>query len=344
MFNKPFIPLVFVTLLVWPLAPGQRLRAGAINVIVDFSGSAQSFTGTGVGSGNLIADGGGAAEIFSGGQFKVEPFVVLPPVNHAVTVLDDFTSNEGAPVLQIKSTPTSIRVDVPVEPPTTPPTTKKQSVTRFDFQDGHIADIRDMDLNISNGKAVPFALSQVVISTNSNNIVLKAVPIDIVGDVVNLKFDQTGDASLVPTGPGVGTFSLPGELSLGLAKVKALLFEVVGTDIDPQTLSSQINLTGTYKITGPQKNAKIELDGSAASIPYMISTHSLLNLVFGDDFVPLTVQGTIDVVVTMNLDFAIHLAAANLVIPEPGSIVLLGIGMVICSLAGLRLRYLQQSD
>ncbi len=335
MQDKKLVPpmLFALVLAAGSLSGSERVMAGPVTTaIIDFGkpGDTQSFTGTGVGSGSLIADGTGAALVVKGKVAEVQPFVILPPVSHPVTVINDMTSSGGSSPITIATSPTSVRVAVPVVPPTDPPTKVNVSVTRFDFQDGNISDIRELDLNISNGKVVPFALSQVLVTTNSNNAILKSVPIDVVGNVSSLKFDQTGAAALVPTGIGTGSFSIPGALSLQLTGVKALIFELIGQDIDPQTLTAKINLTGTYKITGPRNDAKIELAGSAVGVPYMIATHSLLNLVFGDELVPLTVQGTIDVVTTMNLDFVYKLSVSHVVVPEPGSIVLLAIGLVLC--------------
>ena len=332
--KKPLLLIMFSLALVGgALSGSQRAVGGPVTTaIIDFGkpGDVQSFTGTGVGSGSLLADGTGAALVIKGRVSEVQPFVILPPVTHPVTVLNDMSSQGGTAGLNLATSPASVRVAVPVEPPTNPPTKVNVSVTRFDFQDGNISDIRELDLNLSNGVSVPFALSQVLVTTNSNNGVLKSVPIDVVGNVSSLKFDQTGVAALVPSGVRTGSFSIPGALSLRLTGVQALIFELIGQDIDPQTLTAKIDLTGTYKIIGPGSNAKIELAGSAAGVPYMISTHSLLNLVFGEELVPLTVQGTIDVLTTMNLDFAYQLSVSHIVVPEPGSIVLLAIGLVLC--------------
>jgi hypothetical protein len=338
MQSKQYFPLVVFALLLvgGALSGGQRTFAGPVTTaIIDFgkAGDVQSFTGTGVGSGSLIADGTGAAAVIKGKVTEVQPFVILPPVSHPVTVFNDMSSQGGTAGLKIATSPASVRVAVPVVPATDPPTKVDVSVTRFDFQDGQVSDIRELDLNLFNGVNVPFALSQVLVTTNTNNPILKSVPIDVVGNVSNLKFDQTAAASLVPTGIGTGSFSIPGALSLQITSVKALIFELIGQDIDPQTLTSKINLTGTYKITGPRNDAKIELAGSAVGVPYMIATHSLLNLVFGEELVPLTVQGTIDVVTTMSLDFAYQLSVSHVVVPEPGSIVLLAIGLVLCVVA-----------
>jgi len=269
--------------------------------------------------------------VVTGKVAEVQPFVMLPPVTHPVTVLNDTSSQGGTPGLGINTSPASIREAVPVVPPTDPPTKVNVSVTRFDFQDGNVSDIREFDVNFTNGTSVPFALSQVLVTTNSNNAVLKSVPIDVVGNVSNLKFDQTGAAAIVPSGVGTGSFSIPGELSLQLTSVKALIFELIGQNIALPKLNSQINLTGTYQLTGPKNDAKIELVGNPLVVPYIISTHSLLNLVFGEELVPLTVQGTIDVLTTMNLDFSYQLSASHIVVPEPGSIVLLAIGLLVCA-------------
>ena len=315
------------------LSGSGRVMAGPVTTaIIDFGkpGDVQSFTGNGFGGGNLIATGTGAALVVKGKISEVQPFIILPPTTHPLMVLDDMTNQGGTPGLGINTSPASIRVAVPVVPPTNPPTTVNVSVTRFDFQDGQVSDIREFDVNFTNGVKVPFALSQVLVTTNSNNAILKSVPVDVVGDLSAIAFDQTGAATLASTGVGTGTFSISGDLSLQLSSVEALIFELIGQGISVPKISEQFNLTGTYHLTGPKSDAKIELVGDPLTVQFIISTHSVLNLVFGDDLVPLTVAGTIEVITTLQLDFSYRLSASHIVVPEPGSIVLLAIGLVLC--------------
>ena len=38
--------------------------------------------------------------------------------------------------------------------------------------------------------------------------ILKDIPIDVVGTLTSLSFDQTGPTTVVPTGPSTGTFAI----------------------------------------------------------------------------------------------------------------------------------------
>ncbi|MGD9648556.1 MAG: hypothetical protein AB7U73_22790 [Pirellulales bacterium] len=353
------------------------LSAGAQAAIVaaNFQTNAQTFSATVTGSGNLIADGNGVAPV----KATVEPFVLTPPLDHPLELLDG-DGNPGGPSLA--SNPRSVAIPkidapyrfdrtggdppkdiyvyyepstgdgvdpysaqkvmktvdgklVPVEftfesgvPSVGPPKVFGFSQTLLDANGQALNDIQNLDLDIFNGKAADFGLSQVIITTNSNNPVLKNIFIDFEGTLKDLTFQQTGGAILSPTGAGMGTFAIDGLISATAGDLKAIVFGALNVDIDDQSLSQEFTLTGTYKIEGSPNdpNAKITLDGNTKFSYVLATITSLETALTEEELIPLTVSAAVSLAASIDFDINFHLERVG-VIPEPGSIVLLGVGL-----------------
>jgi hypothetical protein len=181
-------------------------------------------------------------------------------------------------------------------------------------------------LDISNGVATNFALSQVKITSDSPNFFLAGITLDVQGTLKNLDFQQTGSAVLNPTGAGTGTFSIPGTLSAIAGDLKAIAFELLDIPVDDQEFSQDFSLSGTYHIIGNPNdpNAKIVLEGNNN---FAINLATITSLAFQDsELIPLTISAAVDLAASINFNVGFHLERVG-VIPEPGSIVLLGLGV-----------------
>ncbi|MBX9789441.1 MAG: PEP-CTERM sorting domain-containing protein [Pirellulales bacterium] len=213
-------------------------------------------------------------------------------------------------------------------PSKAPPKVFGFSQTTLQANGQAVSDIQNLDLDIFNGQTADFKLSQVVITSNSNNGILANIPIGVQGTLKELLFEQTGAATLTPTGAGTGTFSVDGVLSATATNLKALVYSVLPVGIGDQKLSQPFSLTGTYTIGGSPNdpNAKISLDGNAKFSYTLGTVASLATELTEEQFIPLTVSVLADVGASINFDIGFHLERVG-VIPEPGSIVLLGLGL-----------------
>ncbi|MGE0535288.1 MAG: PEP-CTERM sorting domain-containing protein [Pirellulales bacterium] len=266
--------------------------ARAVSVPINFTGTEQDFDATVDLTGNLFADGNG---------FSPKAFVFTPPLDHPLSLVG------GA-------------VTVTSDPKTDP------LGTVFDMTPGVLSNITDLDLDLLNGQSVDFAINSIAITTNSSNILLNVLlsQIDISGTITDLRFDQTGLATLLGGG-GNGTFSVPGDLGATVSNLKILLAETLPFDVDPQSVSLPGELTGTWTMSGPPNNTKIELDG-ALNIVLPLSLISNLNTAI-TEVVTISISSTLDLQASLSVSFAYHLEQSGIVIPEPSSIVLLGLGL-----------------
>jgi len=340
----------------------QPRAAQAAVVDVNFQGTEQSFSAGVTGGGNLFADGKGAGPGVKGKG--TADFVFTAPLNHPLALLDKLTDLGGTPGVSAVTDPRSVsapKINAPFrsnggatfvfyDPSTgngtpgsgnqvgdpfeldagktpAPPQVFGFSQTQLTANGQAISDIQNLDLDISNGTSTDFALSKVVITSTSPNPLLKAIQIDVRGSLLDLVFEQTGGATLTPTGSGTGNFSVLGTLTAVAGNLQAIAFGLLEIDVDAQTFSQPFAMTGTYTITGSpnDSNAKIVLEGNNS---FSLNLATITSLAFEDsELVPLTISAAIDLAASINFNVGFHLERIG-VIPEPGSIVLLGLGVV----------------
>ncbi len=212
-------------------------------------------------------------------------------------------------------------------PSVAPPSVFGYSQTQLTANGQVLSNIKNLDLDISNGVGTNFALSQVKITSNSPNFFLAGITLDVQGTLKDLNFQQTGDAVLNPTGIGTGTFSIGGTLSAVAGNLKAIAFELLDIPVDDQDFSQDFALSGTYHIIGSPNdpNAKIVLEGINN---FSINLATVTSLAFEDsELIPLTISAAVDLAASINFNVGFHLERVG-VIPEPGSIVLLALGVV----------------
>jgi len=185
-----------------------------------------------------------------------------------------------------------------------------------------LVDINSLDLDMLNGQSSNFAI-------NTLNIAATPFPVtlDVSGTLSALSFTQT-DGSVLTGGStiagGNGTFIDNGNLSATLSNLSAVLgafgTPLVTLTLGPQNVNSAFPLSGNWTVTPLGfGQRKVALDGSATlNVPLnllttLVSTASTVNL-------SIALAGSVAV------NFAYHLE--TIVVPEPGSIALLGIGLV----------------
>lgn len=152
-----------------------------------------------------------------------------------------------------------------------------------------------------------------------------------------LEQDPARDATFVPTGPGIGTYTIPAIFHVDFSSSLKFFSFIPGPSFPATTVSAPFDLVGTYKLTGPPDQATLELDGSQKiSVPLLGFSHA----VAADSGTLFGLTATFDFQ-SAALDFALnyHLTT-QVAIPEPGSVLLLAIGLA--ALAPVAVRHLRR--
>lgn len=278
------------------LALAVAAPARAVTVPINFTGTEQNFDATIDLTGNLFADGKGSVV---NTKNKIEPFKFTAPFNHPLSLFG------GAVVIS-------------ADPKTDP------LGTTFDMTPGQLVNMSALDVDFLNGQTADFALDTLFITTNSTVSLLKSISIDVSGTLTGLRFDQTG-ASTVLGGPNSGTFSVAGNLSANIDNLLAVIFGLLQVPVGTQSISLPGALTGAWTATGPTNNTKVTLDGVIdLNVPISLLTNLTTSIT---QVLSLTISSTIDLAASLTVSVAYHLEQSGIVIPEPSSIVLLGIGL-----------------
>ena len=248
-------------------------------------------------TGNVFANGNGSVV---NTKAKLEPFKFTNPLNHPLSLF-------GGPINL---------TSIPVSDPLT--ATHERLGTQMVDYDG-------LALDLLNGQSADFALDTIFLTTNSTVSLLKSISIDVSGTLTGLRFDQTGSAQFLGGGESSGTFSIAGELTANIDNLLAVVFGLLQVPVEGQTVVLPTALEGTWKLSSPFNNGKLELDGDLAlSIPLSLLTNLTTSIT---DVLSLTISSTIDLAASLALDASFHLEPQFCWCPEPGSIALLGIGL-----------------
>jgi hypothetical protein len=151
------------------------------------------------------------------------------------------------------------------------------------------------------------------------------------GAVNSLYVEQ--DATKLPTflsdGPGTGTFAIPSILHASLTNTQGIggiTFPTFGSE-----QAANFTLTGRYNVSGPPGNATLELAGlQSVPLPLYISGVAL------DGGSLYGITATFDLTgAALNFALNYHLTT-QVAIPEPGSVLLLAIGLMALTPLGIR--------
>lgn len=208
----------------------------------------------------------------------------------------------------------------------------------------------NLDLDMLNTKTVNFALAEILLPRtqmfynefyDGNPLngpeydpgAQSNLKINVSGTVKELYLEQddAGTPTFTPDGPagddGIshGTFSIPATLNATLdALIKVGGFDV--EELENETVDSKLNITGRYTMEGPANSVTLKLFGSSV-LPFPLGLNTGLTLDGGDVY---GITATVDLAASIN--FAYNFALTTVVaIPEPGSIVLLVIGLMAVS-------------
>ena len=298
MLMKKITVRLFVAVAVATLGLVSANRALAVTVPINFTGTEQNFDATIDLTGNLFADGTGSVV---NTKKVIEPFKFTAPLNHPLSLFGGAVTTSSDPITD----PAGTTFDLPAA----------------DDIDG----ISALNLDLLNGTTADFALDTIFLTTNSTVNLLKSISIDLSGTLTDLRFTQTG-AAVLAGGAGSGTFSVDGELSATIDNLLASIFGLLFVPIDPQSISAPFTLTGSWTSTGPSNNVKVTLD---SAIDFNIPLSLLTNLTTSiTDVLSLTISSTIDLAASLTIGTTLHLEQSGIVIPEPGSMVLLGLGLL----------------
>ena len=207
----------------------------------------------------------------------------------------------------------------------------------------------NLDLDMLNGKTVNFALAEIQIPRTQmfkneqyDGNPINGPPYDVgaqtllklnvAGTVKEMYIEQdmTKLPTFTPDGPAIGgvskgTFSIPSILNATLdATIKVGGFDV--EKLENETLDTKLNVTGTYELTGPPSAMTMKLFGSNI-LPFPLGLNTGLVLDGGDVY---GITSTVDLAASINFEYNFALIT-TVAIPEPGSIVLLVIGLMAVS-------------
>ncbi|MGD9644965.1 MAG: PEP-CTERM sorting domain-containing protein [Pirellulales bacterium] len=277
----------------------QTSLATPVNVV--FSGPSEAFVGVTTAFGVLTAFGSGTA--FNSKSGLNEPFSLTPPNVHPLNLVGGFAPVNSQPN---SFGPTSV----------------------FDVTPTAINDITKLNVDLLNGTSVPMSFNTVTLTSNSSIALLQNIPLGAFGDADGLTFSQTGAATMVPLGPNVGTFSVPGDFFVQVSNFTAVLFGAINYPLGTINDTLPGVLTGTYTISGPPNATKITLDGTIGlQVPVSAASDFVLNI---SNPLSLTVSASAAAIATVFVNAGYHLEVDQLVVPEPGSVALMGIGLALC--------------
>ena len=265
--------------------------ARGANVPVYFSGTEQTFSGTVDLTGNLEASGSG--EAFNPLSKAFEAFTLTAPTSHPL-------GSDGGP-LSAATHPASA------------------GYASFGVAGGHLTSAAGLNLNLLNGTTSDFSLLPINVTTSSTISILKNVEIGLTGTLASLVFQQTGSAVFSPTGAGTGSFEIFGNAAAALLNINATALSLVNVPVGAQYLSTPMTLSGIYKITGGDANPKIELDG-AAGLGLPLDIASALTAAI-DTPLALSIDAALDLAATVSVSLGFHLEQSAIYVPpsDPGT-------------------------
>ena len=284
----------------WLGTAAMGTAARAAFVPVDFFGPAQDFSATSTLTGSFVATGSGATKNILN---QISAFAFTPPLTHPLSL-------NPSPVL------------ISTDPFTSP------FGTIFELVGLNLLDMQKLNVDFLNGGTAPISLDTINLTTNSSISLLQNLTIDIDGTLSKLTFTQTGAPTITGSG-GSGTFSVPGDIGLTLSEASATLLGFLPLAIPDISGSFSQALTGTWTLSGTNSNLKVALDGA-----YSIAAPLVLQTAFGFSAeIPLllpglTISSTLDLAASLNLAMSYHLEQTGLIVPEPGAVVLFGIGLL----------------
>jgi hypothetical protein len=317
-----FRPLLVSTLLAGIVLLGLSQSAHAS--VVAFSGPQQTLgmTITSTGSYDVIGPGTSPFAIISGANYTL-----IPGEQTGALGLVPSTVN-------VNTNPLAVGINTaspngPYKDGSTPPVVIPNA-TDFEAKNGHLEGAFNVGLDLLNGANPSFAITPINLSADKllippppllpHDFGIQTFSITLTGiSFANLFFTQTGTATFTDGANGTGTYDIPGALG---GKIN-ITIGIQGNPLaESFNLNSALDLTGTYHLdNGPPKNLGMSLDGGQnLSLP--LTLDEALATAIG----PIGLTGTI--LVASSINFAVNYHLQGVMVPEPGSVILLGVGLL----------------
>lgn len=285
--------------------------AFAVTVPLSFSGPEQTFAATVDLTTNLFATLDGT--VLNPVSKAAEVFTTTPPFEHGATSLGGPYPFTGTPLSDDSLSPT------------------------MEIVGGHLTNISNLYLDLLAGDIVPLVSETVTVTTTSKVALLKNLTVDASIEVTDLAFRQSAPGTFAPTGPGIGTFAIPGYALAQYENAKIILASLVHVPIysGVSVGGSTTFLTGQYKISGTPGNTTVELDiQNHYEFGSLLSSKSLAKFDFtAASPLALTISAVAGLGLVTGYDVNLHLVQSGIVVPEPSSIALLFIGSALLSVS-----------
>ncbi len=257
---------------------------------------------------------GGGGTVYNAVSKKVENFAFTAPLNHSLKLSPDWR-------------PISFNARTTNRP--------FFSSTPFDAASAEIShsgpNLSLLDLTSLNfemgggGRGLLVPVDTLVVTSNSNVSILKALTVDLsLNDQgFGMQFVQTS-AATVGGSNGQGSFHLTGEIR-ALFEYDAILAGIFPTPIENGPFYNPASFDGVWKIAQAGQKHKLTLDGTLHFV-VSDSVTALSTQLSISSPLALTLTITTDLAFSFGISAAVHLEQ-YFTAPEPGSIVLLGIGL-----------------
>ena len=282
-----------------PLNFGRDANAPAENQTLTFSADA---------SGQVTVRGGGV--VFNAVSKKTESFAFTRPFTHDGEIVSDW-----APIQTSPRSYTSVSGG-------------SAGVSHF----GTDLTLQGLDhFQFDFGSGIDVPLKTILLTTNSSVALLKSIPIDLTMSFSPnpVVFRQGGDA-IITGSNGFGTFQIPGTLSSPNRTFDAIIAELVALEMGDLPIMPVV-FEGTWTIVSMGNQHKLSLDGTMEWVLAQSLTDLATEISIADP-IALTMSVSSTAAFSFAMSAAVHLEQ-TFTAPEPGSIVLLGIGLAAMAAA-----------
>jgi hypothetical protein len=214
--------------------------------------------------------------------------------------------------------------------------------TTLNIVNGDLVGIENLHVQGMQDVTLPVAFDTLFINTNSTVALLKSISIDLSLELADLSFTQLGPAVMHPLGNGTGEFELTGYITLTYRNMTALVSGLLPIPLGETTVDSPLVYRGTYEVSGPANNTKVVLD-APGKIPFFLDIQDWDGSPYPFSFeaaapLALSLSASVKAELRGAIEGGFHLEQSGLIVPEPSSIGLLGLGLLALAACSMRRR------